>query len=67
MKVVSNKDRLKCLSLLAFNIGQSILFCPECIWQAEGPGIAMGPICPDCGARLHLITVDDELISMCEV
>jgi acid phosphatase class B len=56
-------DRLKNLIISKDDIGKTILFCPECFWQASNVG--MKPYCPECRGYLHLTCVDSELVELC--
>jgi hypothetical protein len=57
--------RLRDLCLLGFKLGDTVLYCPDCMWQAfEHQG--MRPVCPDCGANLHYAKVDPELVELAD-
>ena len=63
MDMQATCDRLSKLNLTGFKIGDQILFCRECAWQAPEP-LAMKPICPDCGVSLMVAVVSQELVDM---
>lgn len=45
------------------DIGHGIMYCPKCDFQFE-TGIGCKPICLECGARLHITTVTQELLDL---
>ena len=55
--------RLGQLDLSGFGLGDQILFCPVCPWQASGPQ-GQAPFCPACSTRLHLTKVTPDLIAL---
>ena len=62
MWIQPNIDRLKRLNLDELTIGDSIIFCPKCTFQAVNVG--MKPICPNCSEGLHITRVDKELMKV---
>jgi len=61
-----NKKLLSKLDVTGFSVGDTILFCDECLWQTTSPGIGMKNKCPWCNkSPLSLSRVDDELIDLC--
>lgn len=65
MDIRPDLPRLSILCLLGFKLGETVLFCPDCKWQAfEHQG--MRPVCPDCGANLHYAKVDPELVELAD-
>ena len=65
MFLIPNKHRLRLLNLSGFKIGEQVLFCPDCDWQADQP-LAMKPVCPKCNASLHVSRIDEELVELIE-
>ena len=58
-----NLGRLYVLDLTGFKLGESVLFCPQCTWQATEP-VGMKPVCPKCTSPLHSVRVDETLIRL---
>lgn len=56
MYIGSDPDRIRTLHTDGYQPKDQLLFCPDCTWQADEP-VGMKPICPDCGSRLHMISV----------
>ena len=56
-----DKLRLTKLDLTSANLGDHIMFCPQCDFQLE-PNAVMKPICPECGFHLHTTTLTNDLI-----
>lgn len=64
MHITPNTDRLKLLDVSNFQLGDTVLFCPKCTWQAEQPHIAMKNECPVCYSSLHVSKIDDDLVEL---
>ena len=63
MYITPNRKRLSELNLNNVQIGDNILFCPECDFQIENACIK--PICPNCNYKhLHITKVDNELFNI---
>lgn len=64
MYIEPNKERLyKLRGISESDIGQQILFCPECDWQLSPGGVCKN-MCPECGSKLHVSMIDKELIEL---
>ena len=63
MDIRPDPVRLAQLDLSGFVLGDSVLFCPVCPWQAPGPQ-GQAPFCPDCHTRLHITKVTPDLIAL---
>lgn len=57
------EDRCGRLNISNFRLGETVLFCPKCDWQADCH-CGMNPICPECGTELHFVKVNRELIEL---
>ena len=60
MNPTPDRARQARLKLDGFKDGEQIMFCPACDFQHMQP-VGAVPECPECGARLHLTRVTDEL------
>ena len=59
-----DRERLSKLNTFGLKIGDSLLFCPICDYQAPEPNIGMKAICPMCKHGLHITKVDQELLDL---
>jgi Zn finger protein HypA/HybF involved in hydrogenase expression len=64
MHIEPNRKRLRRLrDLQTYPLKSMLIFCPDCDFQEDPQTVGM-PQCPECGERLHHITVSDELLSL---
>lgn len=61
--ILTNLNRLQKLKFEISDIGKSILFCPDCVFQFYA-GVAAKSVCPDCGQRMHVVTITQELFEL---
>lgn len=64
MNVSPNIPRLSKLDVSGFKIGETVLFCSSCDWQAFRIQVQVNE-CPRCGEHgLSLSRIDQELIDL---
>lgn len=61
-----DKNLLSRLDVKGVKVGDTIIFCPKCLWQAVNAAVANN-VCPQCCIKqqLHMSKVDQELIDLC--
>ncbi len=62
MHMEVNRDRQLKFNIDGIEIGDTIIFCPNCDFQATQTG--MKPLCPKCKEALHLTTLSHELVDL---
>ena len=58
-----NVERIARLNLGGFEVGDDVMFCPDCEFQYDA-GCVGRPECPDCGTALHTNRVTENVIGM---
>ncbi len=58
------EERLKRLDASNFFIGESLIFCVSCTWQASEPDITMQNFCPCCAEPTHTVKIDDDFLNI---
>ena len=57
-------ERLLKLDTSGLKLKDSLIFCPDCDWQAPEPNIGMRSVCPECKGWVYLKVVDQELLDL---